>query len=138
MNVTDHPVKSRGLYVQYGCGVCAPDGWVNFDASLRLRLEQTPGVRSLLSATIGLLFPSKARPGDIVRGLPVSEGSARGVYCSHVLEHLPRDDVLLALRNTWRMLCPGGVFRLVVPDLHWRTLKYLASSRPAIHLQQTA
>jgi hypothetical protein len=27
-----------GGYVQYGFGLCAPAGWLNFDASARLRL----------------------------------------------------------------------------------------------------
>src|ERR1019366_3287391 len=97
------PVPGTGLYVQYGCGLSAPDGWLNFDASPRLRLEQIPVVRSVLRATAGLLFPSNARTGDIVRGLPVSDGSASGVYCSHVLEHLPRDVLPTALRNTLRI-----------------------------------
>ncbi len=130
MNVVSPTVRSssKRLYVQYGCGLCAPDGWFNFDASPRLRLERTPGIRSMLGATIGLLFPARATPGNIIRGLPIPDGSAQGVYCSHVLEHLPRDDVPRALRNTLRMLVPGGVFRLVVPDLYWRASRYLASS----------
>src|SRR5262249_47616526 len=58
--------------------------------------------------------------------LPVPDGSGSGVYCSHVLEHLPRDDLSIALRNTLRILMPGALFRLVVPDLHWRAARYLA------------
>ena len=120
-------VQGTGLYVQYGCGLSAPEGWLNFDASPRLRLEQIPAVRTVLRRTVGLLFPSNVRTGDIVRGLPVPDGSASGVYCSHVLEHLPRDDLPTALRNTLRVLTPGGLFRLVVPDLQWRAARYLAS-----------
>jgi SAM-dependent methyltransferase len=54
-----------------------------------------------------------------------SPTGACGVYCSHVLEHLARDDLALALRNTLRILRPGGIFRLVVPDLHWRAARYM-------------
>jgi predicted SAM-dependent methyltransferase len=121
-------VIDGGLYVQYGCGLCAPDGWLNFDASPRLRLEQTPGLRAIIRLTAGLLFPANVRPGDIVRGLPVADGSARGVYCSHVLEHLTRDDLPRALGNTWRMIVPGGIFRLIVPDLRWRVERYLRAA----------
>jgi len=116
------------LYIHYGCGLCAPDGWLNFDASPRLRLERVFGLRSLIGGTVGLLFPANARPGDIVRGLPVADGTAGGVYCSHVLEHLPRDDVPRALCNTLRMLRIGGLFRLVLPDLQWRAAHYLSSA----------
>jgi SAM-dependent methyltransferase len=123
----------EGLYVQYGCGICAPGGWLNFDASPRLRLERMPAVRGLLRATTGLLFPPNVQFGDIVRGLPVPEHSACGIYCSHVLEHLARNELSTALRNTLRILRPGGIFRLVVPDLHWRALRYVADVASGKH-----
>lgn len=116
------------LYVQYGCGLCAPDGWINFDASPRLTLERIPVVRQLLHFTVGSLFPANVLRGDIVRGLPLPDGSACAVYCSHVLEHLAREELPLALRNTFSLLTAGGIFRLVVPDLQWRAARYLAST----------
>jgi SAM-dependent methyltransferase len=115
-------------YVQYGCGICAPDAWINFDASARLRLERSPVLGYVLRVTAGRLFPANVRFGDIVRGLPMADNTAAAVYCSHVLEHLPRDELPIALRNTLRILVPGGVFRLVVPDLRWRVACYLAGA----------
>jgi len=47
------------------------------------------------------------------------EESCRGVYASHVLEHLALDEFHRAIENTMRILEKGGVFRLVVPDLEW-------------------
>jgi SAM-dependent methyltransferase len=116
-----------GVYVQYGCGLCAPTGWLNFDASARLRLERMPLSRTLVGKTFGTIFPENVVPGDIVYGLPVRDGSAAAVYSSHCLEHLPRDDLPGALTNTFRMLRDGGVFRLIVPDLQWRALRYIAA-----------
>ena len=116
------------LYIHYGCGLCAPDGWLNFDASPRLRLERMFGLRNLIRGSVGLRFPANVRPGDIVQGLPIADGTASGVYCSHVLEHLPRDDVPSALGNTLRMLRIGGLFRLVLPDLQWRAVRYLKAA----------
>ena len=124
----------EGRHVQYGCGISAPAGWLNFDASPRLRLERIPGVRAILGSTMGLLFPPNVRFGDIVRGLPIPDKSAYGVYCSHVLEHLARNDLAPALRNTLRILRPGGIFRLVVPDLHWRALRYVTDAASGKHL----
>ena len=118
----------KNLYVQYGCGLCAPKEWLNFDASIRVRLERIPGLRTLLQGTVGTLFPPNVRYGDIVHGLPVADGSARAVYCSHILEHLARDEVPLALNNTRRLLKKGGIFRLIVPDLKWRILHYIRLS----------
>ena len=62
-------------------------------------------------------FPGYVRYGDIVKGLPVALSSCKGIYCSHVLEHLSLVDVDLALRHTFQYLKSGGTFRLVVPDL---------------------
>jgi predicted SAM-dependent methyltransferase len=71
------------------------------------------------------IFPKGVRYGDIVTGLPIPDGSADGIYTSHVLQHLSLEDFRPALNNTYRLLRPGGIFRLVVPDLEIRSRKYL-------------
>jgi predicted SAM-dependent methyltransferase len=105
---------SDGLYVQYGCGLCAPQGWLNFDASPTLRFERSP--LGFLYTRNGSRFPRAVRYGDIVRGLPIQDRSCRGLYCSHVLEHLALEECDAALENSLRYLEPGGLFRIVVPD----------------------
>lgn len=112
-------------YVQYGCGLCAPSGWDNFDASPRLRFERLPGVGAIAALAGRRLFPANVAFGDIRYGLPVANGSVDGIYASHVLEHLSRNDVEVALVNTWQLLRSGGVFRLVVPDLAARAERYV-------------
>ena len=71
-------------------------------------------------------FPDNVLVADIVRGLPVADGSADGVYASHVLEHLTRSDFETALQNTYRILRSGGLFRLIVPDLEARARLYVS------------
>ncbi|WP_428938781.1 class I SAM-dependent methyltransferase [Fontivita pretiosa] len=115
-----------GLYVQYGCGLSSPEGWLNFDASPTLRTQRVPVLRTLVGGKLGPIFPPSARYGDIRKGLPVADQSCAGVYCSHVLEHLALSDFRVALRNTLRILKPGGIFRLVMPDLHVLASEYLA------------
>jgi hypothetical protein len=88
------------LYVQYGCGLCAPARWVNFDASPRLRLERARLFGNLLCIAFRPMFSSNVRYGNITSGLPVPDDSAAGVFCSHVLEHLPRNAVPAALLET--------------------------------------
>lgn len=107
--------------------MCAPDGWVNFDASPTLRFERIPLLVRLYRKNT-TKFPDAVRYGDIVKGLPISPNSCRGIYCSHILEHLAYEDCLSALHNTFGHLAPGGTFRLVVPDLKQLTHAYLASS----------
>jgi hypothetical protein len=105
------------LYVQYGCGFDAHPDWLNFDASPRLRLERTPLIGQLIKLTDRAKYTDHIRYGNIVAGLPVASGSVDGLYSSHVLEHIDRSSVITALRNSLTMLRPGGVFRVVVPDL---------------------
>jgi len=114
------------LYVQYGCGWCAPEGWLNFDASPTLRFERLPVIGGLYTRNANR-FPANVRFGDVVRGLPVADDSCDGIYCSHVLEHLALEDFDIALANTRRYLKPGGTFRLVVPDLQRIARDYLAN-----------
>jgi SAM-dependent methyltransferase len=111
------------LYVQYGCGLSCPAGWLNFDASPTLRLQRLPAIGRLFGGAVR--FPDGVRYGDIVKGLPLADATADGVYASHVLEHLTLADCAVALRNTFALLKPGGLFRLVVPDLECRARQYL-------------
>lgn len=112
------------MYVQYGCGFTAPEEWVNFDASVTLRWERLPFVGGLYTKN-PRRFPSNVRFGDIVAGLPVPAASCRGVYASHVLEHLSLEDFHKAIENTKRILQDGGIFRLIVPDLECAAREYL-------------
>lgn len=107
---------AMALYVQYGCGMSCPEGWTNYDSSPRLWLQRLPLVGSAFRRG-DVVFPSNVLHGDIVSGLPHAESSIDGMYASHVLEHLSLEDFRVALKQTLRLLKPGGRFRLVVPDL---------------------
>ena len=55
-----------------------------------------------------------------------ADGSVEEVYASHVLEHLShRDELPCALREIARVLRPGGLFRLSVPDFDQLVRLYL-------------
>jgi SAM-dependent methyltransferase len=105
------------IYVQYGCGLSAPKEWKNFDSSPTLRIQKLPVIGFLLKSKLNCVFPKNVLFGDIVRGLPVNNNSCDGIYCSHVLEHLSFNDFKIALANTYNILKPNGIFRLIVPDL---------------------
>jgi hypothetical protein len=115
------------IYVQYGCGFSVGKDWLNFDSSPTLRVERLPIIGPALGRMAGnsQRFPGLVKYGDICIGLPVSADSARGAYASHVLEHLSYTDLGTALQNTFKMLEPGGTFRLIVPDLQERARLYI-------------
>lgn len=93
--------KSRwsGLeYLNVGCGYNIYDGFVNVD------LMWKPGV---------LVW-------DISRiarePLPFADGTFKGVFTEHCLEHVDFDAAWDNLREYHRLLKPGGTLRVVVPD----------------------
>jgi predicted SAM-dependent methyltransferase len=113
-----------GIYVQYGCGLSAPAEWYNFDASPTLRLQKLPIIGEVFKKKVD--FPKNVRYGDILKSLSaIEEGTCDGIYCSHVLEHLSLNDFNLALKNTYKLLKPGGIFRFVVPDLEFSINQYI-------------
>lgn len=122
------------LYVQYGCGFSSAKNWRNFDASPALRFERLPLIGRVYTKN-EQRFPSNVEYGDIIKGLPLTDSSCDGVYASHVLEHLSLADFRAALRNTYRILKPGGIFRLVVPDLETLARRYLESESPDASLE---
>jgi hypothetical protein len=113
------------LYVQYGCGLSCPEGWLNYDSSPSVFLERLPAIGQWIKIN-QTRFPPGVRYGDILHGLPVANGAVNGIFASHVLEHMSYDDFWIALQNTYKLLVSGGIFRLVLPDLRTRAEYYCA------------
>jgi hypothetical protein len=86
--------SSRELNLHIGCGKGLLPGWVNIDVH--------PAPLSM----------------NVLRGLPFGRGTARHIFVSHFLEHVyfPRD-VKPFLAELLRVLAPGGIVRIVVPDV---------------------
>jgi|KBSMisStaDraftv2_1062788.scaffolds.fasta_scaffold347997_2 predicted SAM-dependent methyltransferase len=53
---------------------------------------------------------------DFTRKLPFADQSFNGVFCEHVLEHFSFDCGESLAREVYRILRPGGFFRIIVPD----------------------
>lgn len=54
---------------------------------------------------------------DIRRELPFADGSADRVLAEHVVEHLDfKEDIPRLFDEVFRVLSPGGTFRVIVPD----------------------
>ena len=64
---------------------------------------------------------------DVTRGLPFPDGSFTAAYVNHILEHLSADSAASLARELHRVIRPGGVVRVVVPDLEAEARWYLAS-----------
>ncbi len=123
-----------GTFVQFGCGLCAPEQWKNFDASPALVLQHLPLIGPLMPKGPFGGYPRTVQYGDILKGLPVRPNSVDLLYCSHVLEHLTAGEARMALEHVYDYLKPGGIFRLVLPDMEVLAREYLNSDSPdAVH-----
>lgn len=95
----------RDVKLHFGSGSRIFDGWINLDA------YPADGVDYLM---------------DLRSELPFEDGSVRYIFSEHVVEHLERAYLPRILREFLRVLMPGGVARIVVPDLEFYCEKYVA------------
>jgi predicted SAM-dependent methyltransferase len=63
---------------------------------------------------------------NLAKGIPFESDSIDVVYHSHMLEHLDREIAVKFLLDIKRVLKPGGICRIVVPDLETAARMYLA------------
>ena len=118
-------------YVQFGSGPTAPKSFRNFDAGPAFWLQKhVPITKSLLRRRGFPDYPPNIEYCDVSQGFPVTPGTVKLVYCSHVLEHMTLEDFRATLRHTFTILQPGGTFRMVLPDLELLTRAYLESHDP--------
>jgi len=122
--------------VNLGCGPNAPAGWLNLDGSwnawfthhryLRWALE----LAGIINASNqGANWTVKPFVHDLRKPLPFPDNTFSAIYASHVLEHLYRSQGLVLLSECKRVLKPGGVLRLVVPDLQSMVVEYVNSKK---------
>jgi predicted SAM-dependent methyltransferase len=62
---------------------------------------------------------------NLLNGIPFQDNAFDVVYHSHVLEHFPKDRAELFIKECYRVLKPGGVLRVAVPDLEQIVRLYL-------------
>jgi len=87
--------RRTGLSINLGAGPFGREGWVNADL-------ECPGNLHL----------------DIRKPLPFADRSARRILAEHIIEHLDfYHEVPRLLRECHRVLEPGGVLRVIVPDM---------------------
>jgi SAM-dependent methyltransferase len=113
--------------LQLGSFDHAPQGWLNTDITPHLLVARVPGLPWLLHRA-GVLSDDRYashRSGafralrylDLSRPFRFRDDTFEAVLATHVLEHLHPDVAERCLRETHRVLRPGGVLRVAVPDL---------------------
>ena len=98
-------------YLNLGCGERFHPDWINLDL--------TAGRSNVISH-------------DLVKGIPFAAESVDAVYHAAVFEHIRRDDAAKFLREIHRVLKPGGIVRVGVPDLEQICRTYLEKLEAAL------
>ncbi len=97
-----HPPAGTGLALNIGTGGRDLAGWVNLD---------------------------ETKPGDVlarVPPIPFRDECFDEILMSHVVEHMPLDAGRAVMKECHRILKPGGVMTVIVPDAKIISLAYLA------------
>lgn len=115
------------IKVNIGCGVSGLEGWHNLDNSLTITLSRVPLLPRFLSIP---RWPRDVRRHDVRKGLPYRTGSVRYIYSSHTFEHFKYEESLQIAAECFRVLQPGGVIRIAVPDLELIVRDYIADKDP--------
>jgi predicted SAM-dependent methyltransferase len=86
-----------------------------------------------LPGWIGVDIRPDAEP-DVVADIRLldlwASDEVEAIYACHVLEHIPRPDLLRTLREWRRILAPGGLLRVAVPDFEALAGLYLVDQVP--------
>ncbi len=90
--LTSHPIAK----LQLGSGTNLLKGWLNTDCSL--------------------FFPSDCFL-DVTRPFPFSGQTFEYVFTEHLIEHLTYPQGVFMLKESYRVLKPGGKLRVACPDL---------------------
>lgn len=101
--ITRNPVR-----LNLGCGSDVRDGYVNVD--------KFPANEDVVQAD----FPI----------LPFAKNHADEIVLSHVLEHFGFKDALTLCQEMVRVLKPGGIAHIEVPDIAWCAAQFLGAPEP--------
>lgn len=95
---------SKLLYLNLGCGITYHKDWTNID------------------------FVSNSEyviEHNLLKGIPENDNKFMVVYHSHVLEHFPKAKAIDFIKECYRVLQPGGIIRIAIPDLERIALNYI-------------
>jgi len=102
--------------LNFGCGARIAANWTNIDFHSS---------------------DSRVRRVNLLAGFPFPDNYFDVVYSSHVLEHFTRDQGLFLIREAHRVLKPGAILRIVVPDLEGSCREYLRSLKRMTQIRQS-
>ena len=116
-NVDSRTETGEKSLLNLGCGSHFHPAWVNVD---------------IKSSCEGVITH------DLTHGIPFADETFDAVYHSHLLEHLDRNKAHEFVADCHRVLKPGGIIRIAVPDLETIARLYLKSLDEALQGDEQA
>ncbi len=122
------------LILNLGCGTKTSSSQevVNIDWSIYLRLKKNRVLRTVTPLLLRgprlnyfKTLPKNIMVHNLAKGIPFGPDSVDVVYHSHILEHLDRAVAEVFLSEARRVLKPGGIQRIVVPDFEQLCRNYI-------------
>jgi predicted SAM-dependent methyltransferase len=115
------------IKLNLGCGSVRPASWINTDSSINANIQKIPIVGKRISK---IFNPIEYQGTNVVymnlnKPWKYDTNSVDIVYASHLFEHLTIKSSNLFLSEAYRTLKPGGIIRVVVPDLYQICKKYI-------------
>jgi ubiquinone/menaquinone biosynthesis C-methylase UbiE len=117
-----------------GCGgkISAHPHVTNIDWSIALRVRKSRILRCCAPLYLRgerlvefSQLPDNILVHNLAKGIPFADETVDAVYHSHLLEHLDHHVVPAFFAEVFRVLKPGGIHRVVVPDLERLARHYL-------------
>jgi len=126
-----HAIMEQTGLTKYhlGCGTIFLKGWLNIGYWSQFGDDQLFQAPNGVEGTIMM-------NRDLRRGIPAEDGTLDAIYHAHFLEHLSFKDGVSMLKQCYDKLKPGGVHRILVPDLEAFARSYLDKSNILIDKYQ--
>jgi predicted SAM-dependent methyltransferase len=106
-----HGMPKTATYLNIGSGAFRHPYWTNIDYEGQSKYYQKlQGKAGVDFININLCEKNKS--------LPFEDSTVHLIYCSHTLEHLQKENAIFFLRECNRVLQPGGILRLALPNIN--------------------
>lgn len=102
--------RKGSIKLHLGCGTDYKEGWINIDNNSDENIT-----------AIDLYW-------DLLKPLPFPDNSVDFIFSEHFFEHFSVEDGQLVMKDALRLLKPGGVMRIAMPDLRAVVNDYLHTS----------
>tara|TARA_Y100000591_G_scaffold264592_1_gene237997 strand:+ start:303 stop:959 length:657 start_codon:yes stop_codon:yes gene_type:complete len=117
---------SKILKIHLGCGKNVLEGFLNFDNNVFLLLKFIPFIEYLLGLFksipkwfcefIIISREKNIKYCDASKKIPFQDSTVDLIYSCHMLEHLDQNETKIFFNESYRVLKPNGIMRIVVPD----------------------